>query len=954
MEKIFNEFLSSRNEDFQECLTWSELSLPEKRLFVETSLCDVDYLCFFVRGSQFSENLLISSFLSSLHGRFYERARRTILRGRGEAYLFARIGNFQLAVITNTEQQGENEEAHPFIIESREQNDCHDNILPIAEEALSKCSKFPLSFMDFSQEIVKNFETFPIAIFCFGQKQNLDHFISQLPVEDFNLTFDIALACEYSSDHHSPYVKRDEKCLKMEFFSQFLSPNVGNFLSRKKNSIDNNFRVCFYNTVHHKLSNLESSIKFKKAKIESAAESNLNNQKLATFIAKGIQDIISSVDENCAAIFRRNRLRQEVYFNVDVANSIAFADLINLKVVEMKERMMKSTIMTVSEDEVVEAVSVINKSFCLLLQFLIAEEDVFSKYFIILELFRKYLGFVFGSIKFSLAECQEFTGFSLCRDFFDKTYSLKEQFFTLQTLNRCLFFFGKGKKMEFAKASLVILFFIEMAQKFKKSLNETPELKPLVSRSTVAAFSSILSPSCPQQSALATTILIDDFIRHLLSKWKKSYIATIFINYLNDLKELNGECLKAIILAANFDDIYYEYQKQYYCFSASSSQFEYRDFKRFCNSLTFNCFQNILQSHPSKLTPEEKEATLFLNSMKNIAEARFNKLKVLKSYNSFNNQIICRCLFATVNSGLLNSNNDAIIFCNYEVISSQSLLINFFYLILFYMNDETLTKPEWNLRDAISKSLPGYLKFGSLVLATGMFESRYGSFSDTYLLTAKRIDIGSFLHETLWLEMKNNALSKILLTSRKPTTALRISDISKLKNMLLVGQRLIVEENAKLTNNTALDNGSQDAHTEEDTAFIKRFKESSSEQEDLPAVSEELFNDNRSMPNSKIQGPDESLRCEDSFKDNQEILKSNQNSAITTDKTQSNDEEWNFFLSNNRILSRYQDLLNDFGLNSTQARKYTAGELTEALMEAIQLKQVTAEILASNIKKYFK
>ena len=209
-----------------------------------------------------------------------------------------------------------------------------------------------MPFRDFSKIIDDKFRNHRLAFFGYGQKQSIADFLRMLGEKNENVEVDIALAVEGYLEGLTLLGSKDS--IKMDYFSQFLSCTVGNFLTKKPLvSIPESFRAVVYNTSHHKLIRLNKNLKLVKTK---EADQKSEFHPFFASICKSVVDLVELIQFKKNELFESSKTRFEVYLHLANGNDISWRQSIENAQLNLLEEMKTFRYMACNTSDLLEMI----------------------------------------------------------------------------------------------------------------------------------------------------------------------------------------------------------------------------------------------------------------------------------------------------------------------------------------------------------------------------------------------------------------------------------------------------------------------------------------------------------------------------------------------------------------------------------------------------------------------
>lgn len=237
-KEIFKSLLRNSAHELNEDLQWSELTPLEKRTCLSSGTFDIDFLAF----SGLAQNLIneknIAATLSNLSGTFVKSPYLQSLHGYKfkKVLVFCDLKPFKLALTLN-ECRPEDEE-NVIQEESESQGECS---IPSAfsktvSELLGNDRGRTYAFRDIRFKVLSHFSAFEMVIFQFGQKQELDTFLTHVNNIDASINMSVAVGLEVFLKENLLFVTPENVSVGECFFPMLLSRNAGSILCTSKHA----------------------------------------------------------------------------------------------------------------------------------------------------------------------------------------------------------------------------------------------------------------------------------------------------------------------------------------------------------------------------------------------------------------------------------------------------------------------------------------------------------------------------------------------------------------------------------------------------------------------------------------------------------------------------------------------------------------------------------------------
>lgn len=231
-KELFRTILKSSTQENCEDIHWEPLESHQKRECLNNGIFDVDFCAVSGLTQQLLNDRMVQHLLANSSGTFVRHPYTQRLHGYRlqKVLVICDIQPFKIAVSLN-ENLEENESDFVQPLEEKPENSAQNssfirNVASLLETV--KGRTFP--FRDLKVKIESNFEGFELILFQFGQKQEVDLFLTHVEKMSNQVQLTIALGLELFLNNFLLLVTPENLSVGECFFSMLLSPSAGSIL----------------------------------------------------------------------------------------------------------------------------------------------------------------------------------------------------------------------------------------------------------------------------------------------------------------------------------------------------------------------------------------------------------------------------------------------------------------------------------------------------------------------------------------------------------------------------------------------------------------------------------------------------------------------------------------------------------------------------------------------------
>ena len=316
MEEIFQRLTCQRDE-YAEQLEFERLTRVEVAECLKNAHSDIDFLCVTGDLEKILQNKELRRMIGACNGSFYQKSKVEQLRldKKTTAFNIVDLRPYTISIIGENEREHSNEDESFDCSTEIEENGISEKILyqkinGILENISSKNDPF----RDIEEILKEVFVEYRIAVFIYGQKQSLTDYQALLNQMTNDVEVFIAVGIELELQNATILCSNEGQSIGESFYSMFLSKEYGSILIKNhafaSKMVTNSYRVCIYNTSHHKRKTLDPRLD-----IEQLAD----NSSLLTKILHLIYDKTIALEGNVLPLIRSSKLRCEAYFKLNTS-----------------------------------------------------------------------------------------------------------------------------------------------------------------------------------------------------------------------------------------------------------------------------------------------------------------------------------------------------------------------------------------------------------------------------------------------------------------------------------------------------------------------------------------------------------------------------------------------------------------------------------------------------------
>lgn len=238
-QELLRSLLRSSNHETRDELTWSELDSLEKRTCLASSSFDIDFCAFSGLANDILNDKGISGWLSNLLGTFVKNPYIQSLNGYkySRVLVICEIKPFKLALTLN---ENSNDDEPDLIEEEQKEKKIHQqqsNFIKNVSDLLGAEKGRTVAFRDIKATLCTIFLGFELICFQFGQKQEIENFLTHAEKIDDKVKISIALGMEVFLDNNILMAAPENIPVGECFYPMLLSRRAGSILCSSKHSL---------------------------------------------------------------------------------------------------------------------------------------------------------------------------------------------------------------------------------------------------------------------------------------------------------------------------------------------------------------------------------------------------------------------------------------------------------------------------------------------------------------------------------------------------------------------------------------------------------------------------------------------------------------------------------------------------------------------------------------------
>jgi hypothetical protein len=239
-KEVLKSILRTSIHETTEDLQWTNLTEQEKRTCLANGLFDIDFCAFSGLTDEILNDVAVYGMLSNLCGTFVKSPYIQRLNGfkNPKVLVICDIKPFKLALTLNESFSEDDQNLVQEENEEEEEQHLQRSTFMKRVSDLLDCDKGrTFAFRDVKSKISSVFRGFELICFQFGQKQELDNFVTRVEKMGSKVRLNVAVGLEVFLDGYLLLTTPENLSIGECFFPMLLSKKAGSVLCSSKNAV---------------------------------------------------------------------------------------------------------------------------------------------------------------------------------------------------------------------------------------------------------------------------------------------------------------------------------------------------------------------------------------------------------------------------------------------------------------------------------------------------------------------------------------------------------------------------------------------------------------------------------------------------------------------------------------------------------------------------------------------